>query len=82
MVAPERDTPGTSASDCARPMLDAVGRAQRVEVALLPPDAVGDVEHQAEDDERRADEAQVAGAGLDLVGEGHAEDDDRDGRRR
>jgi hypothetical protein len=63
-VAPLRETPGTSASAWAKPL------------ALAG--ALGREEDQAEHDQGRADQVEVARLVLDLVGEGEAEDPDRD----
>ena len=78
IVAPERETPGISASAWAKPMTIASRRVSVVEVALAARDLLGDEQQQAEHDERRADEVQRARAGLDLVGEREPEDADRD----
>ena len=80
MVAPERDVPGISASAWARPTQTASRMRHVVHVARQPRRPVGDQQDQAEDDQRDADQVEVARPVLDLVAEGDAEDDDRDRR--
>ena len=67
IVAPERETPGMSASACAKPMMIASRRVIDSIVAVAARDLLGDEQQQAEHDERRADEVEVARAVLDLV---------------
>ena len=74
IVAPERETPGMSASAWAKPMTIASRRVSVSIGALAARDLLGDEQQQAEHDERRADDVEVAGAVLDLVAKREAED--------
>ena len=80
IVAPERDTPGISASACAKPIDEPVAGGHVVDVAVALGDRVGDREHDAEEDQHRPGQVEVARAVLDLVREREAEDADRDRR--
>ena len=77
-VAPERDTPGTSAHAWAMPTSTPSRRVEVVEPARGVRDLLGQQQQQAERDQRAADQRQVARAGLDLVLEDQPEDPDRD----
>src|SRR4029077_16450229 len=48
------------------------------EVAWARPEPVGRDHHEGEEDQRRADQVEAAGAGLDLGAEDEAEERDRD----
>ena len=78
MVAPERETPGISANDCARPIrmpsrVDSseISRSWRPWRSAYPSTS-------GEHDQHRADQPQVACAALDLVLEHEPQDPDRD----
>ena len=80
MVAPERETPGISASAWARPTITPSFGRDALERSALAAQAIGEQEHDTERDQRRPDQVEVARALLDLIRERGPEDHDRDGR--
>ena len=79
MVAPDRDTPGTSARHWARPTTTASRQVSCSTSRFCRPTYSASGDHRGEHHQRRRDHPQVAHAGADLVLEQQAEHADRDG---
>ena len=69
IVEPERDTPGTSAQRLREADHRRVAGVDGRQIAVARADLLGDQQHEAEHDQRRADQVEVARAALDLVAE-------------
>ena len=82
MVEPDRLTPGTSASDWARPIVTPSLVAMCSMPLVRLPDRSAQSRTRPPTISVDGDEPQVAGTGLDLVLERQAEDGDRDRWRR
>ena len=85
IVDPDRDTPGSSASVCARPMISAsvqVRPRHRLGAAVVLRPAIDEVHHDADADHRAADQIERPRVLFDVLLEQQADHDDRHGRER